>query len=83
MDRHRLDQRLADREARVQRGIGVLEHHLQPPPHRQPLGLAELQQILRGRVTRALGAAEQRRAVHRPPPGLVQAQQRQSGGGLA
>jgi hypothetical protein len=38
VDGHRLDQRLADGEARVQAGIGVLEHDLDAPAHQLALG---------------------------------------------
>ena len=74
VDRHRLEQRLADGEARVERGVGVLEHHLDPPAHRQHLRLGEREQV---------AAVEDRFAADRAAARLVQAQQRQAEGRLA
>ena len=65
VDRHRLDQRLADREARVQARVRVLEHDLDAPAHR--LALAR----------RSASAGCGRRTSPRRAVGLVQAQQRQ------
>ena len=69
VDRHRLDQRLADREARVERRVRVLEHDLDALSHRQQLGAREREQV---------AAVEDRLAAGRAAARLVQAQQRQA-----
>ncbi len=69
VDRHRLDQRLADREARVERRVRVLEHDLDALSHRQQLGAREREQVL---------AVEHRLAGDRAAVRLVQAQERQA-----
>ena len=72
MDRHRLDQGLADGEARVERGIRVLEHHLDAAADRQQLVTRQLEQVApvehhlpAGRAARRLVQAKQREAHRR------------------
>jgi hypothetical protein len=51
VDGHRLDQRLADGEARVQAGIGVLEHDLDAPAHGLALAVAQREQVRPSKMT--------------------------------
>ena len=46
VDLHRLGDDVADRHARVQRGVGVLEDHLQVAAHLAHLATVELRQVL-------------------------------------
>jgi hypothetical protein len=70
VDGHRLDQGLADGEARVQAGVRVLEHDLDAAAHQLAFAVRQLEQVLPVEDHLAAG-------------GLVQAQQRQAHGRLA
>ena len=70
MDLHRLGDDVADRHARIERGVRILENHLQVAAHLAHVAAVELGQILALKDDLALGR-------------LVELQNRAAGGRLA